>query len=142
MEAIDELARAPIFANLERVVLSELARSAKVRRFSPGEVLVREGEEAVAFFMLYSGEAEVVKNVGQGQERVVGHLSAGDFFGEMALMDGFPRSASVKAVSPCECLVLVRWDFLAVVRTSPDVAFAILSVLSRRLRELDERLQQ
>ena len=70
----------------------------------------------------------------------MGHLTEGDFFGEMALLDGFPRSASVRAVSECECLVLVRWDFLALVRTNPEVASAILPVLSRRLRECEDRL--
>ena len=70
----------------------------------------------------------------------MGHLTEGDFFGEMALLDGFPRSASVRAVSECECLVLVRWDFLGLVRTNPEVASAILPVLSRRLRECEDRL--
>lgn len=140
MDVTEELLRAPIFSNLKRDVLDSLARSTKVRKFAPGEVLVREGEDAVAFFMLCEGEAEVVKGLAQDGERVVGHLTAGEFFGEMALLDGFVRSASVRATSDCECCVLARWDFLGLVRTSPDVALAILPVLSRRLRECEDQL--
>ena len=140
MEAREALARAPLFSDLKSGVLDILARSVKVRRFAPGELVVKEGEDAVAFYVLCEGKAEVVKRLEQEGEQVVGHLSEGDFFGEMALLDGFPRSASVRAVSDCECLLLVRWDFLALVRTSPDVALAILPVLSRRLRECEEQL--
>jgi CRP/FNR family cyclic AMP-dependent transcriptional regulator len=140
MEAREALARAPLFSSVKGDVLDILARSAKVRQFAPGELLVKEGEDAVAFYVLCEGEAEVVKRLGQEGEQVVGHLSEGDFFGEMALLDGFPRSASVRAVSDCECLLLARWDFLALVRTSPEVPLAILPVLSRRLRECEEQL--
>ena len=140
MEPREALARAPIFSQLERGSLEALARAAKVRRFAPGELLVREGEDAVAFYVVCSGQAEVVKALGQQKEQVVGHLGPGDFFGEMALLDGFPRSASVRAATDCECLALVRWDFLGVVRSRIEVALGILPVLSRRLRECEEQL--
>ena len=140
MEPREALARAPIFAQLERGSLEALARAAKVRRFAPGELLVREGEDAVAFYVVCSGQAEVVKALGRKKEQVVGHLGPGDFFGEMALLDGFPRSASVRAVTDCECLVLVRWDFLGVVRSHIEVALGVLPVLSRRLRECEDQL--
>ena len=112
VEIRDALARAPIFSGLKRAELNALARSGKVLRFAPGELLVEEGDEAAAFFVLCSGEADVIKGLGREGERVLARLAEGDFFGEMALLDGFPRSASVRAVDECECLVLVRWDFL------------------------------
>ena len=140
MEVREALARAPIFSHMKRGELNALGRIAKVHRFAPGELLVTEGEEAAAFYVLCRGEADVVKGVERDREQVMGHLTEGDFLGEMALLDGFPRSASVRAVSECECLVLVRWDFLALVRANPEVASAILPVLSRRLRECEDRL--
>jgi len=140
VEAREALAKAPMFSGLKKGTLKSLARAAKVRQFGPGELLVEEGDEAVAFFVLCRGQAEVVKGLGQGKGRVLGNLAEGDFFGEMALFDGFPRSASVRAVSECECVVLARWDLLALIRTSPEVALAILPVLSRRLRECEEQL--
>lgn len=140
MDVGEELQKASIFSGLEQDVIDSLARSTKVRRFASGEVLVEEGRDAVAFYVLCKGDAEVVKGLGQARERVVGHLAEGDFFGEMALLDGFTRSASVRAASDCECCVLARWDFLGLVRSSPEVALAILPVLSRRLRECEDQL--
>ena len=129
-----------MFSSLKGGTLKSLARAAKVRRFVPDELLVEEGEEAAAFFVLCRGQAEVVKGLGRDEQRVLGNLTEGDFFGEMALLDGFPRSASVRAVSECECVVLARWDLLALIKTSPEVALAILPVLSRRLRECEDQL--
>lgn len=140
VEAREALARSPIFSVLQRGSLDALARAATVRRFASGEVLVKEGGEAVAFYVVCQGQLEVVKGLGQGRERVVGTLDAGDFFGEMALLDGFPRAASVRAATDCECLVLTRWDFLGEVRSNMQVALAILPVLSRRLRECENQL--
>lgn len=139
MEVKEALARAPVFSNLKRTALNSVGREAQLRRFAPGELLVREGEPAVAFFILDSGQAEVVKGLGQEGERVVAHLAEGDFFGEMSLLDGFPRSASVRAVTECECIVLARWDFLALLRGNPEVALPILPVLCRRLRECGDQ---
>ena len=140
MEASEALAKAPIFSGLKRATLKSLARASKIRQFAPGELLVTEGDEAVAFFVLCSGQAEVVKGLGQNAQLILSNLKEGDFFGEMALFDGFPRSASVRAVGECECLVLGRWDLFALIRTHPDVSLAILPVLSRRLRECEAQL--
>jgi CRP/FNR family cyclic AMP-dependent transcriptional regulator len=140
VEPREALTKAPLFSNLKGEILDTLARSGKIRRYAPGDLLVTEGEDATAFFVLCEGQAEVMKELGEKRETLVGKLSEGDFFGEMALLDGFPRSATVRAVTECECLVLVRWDFLAVVRTTPEVALGILPVLSRRLRACEDQL--
>ena len=140
MDAREALARSQIFAVLERGSLDALARAATVRRFAPGEMVVKEGDEAVSFYVVSQGQLEVVKGLGQKGERVVATLSPGDFFGEMALLDGFPRATSVRAGGDCECLVLTRWDFLGEVRANIQVALAILPVLSRRLRECENQL--
>jgi CRP-like cAMP-binding protein len=135
----EALTKAPIFAGLKGNVINNLVQSARVRKYMAGDVLVREGEEAVAFFVISEGKAQVVKSAGD-KEEVVGELGEGDFFGEMALLDGFPRGATVRATTDCECLVLIRWDFTALLKSNPDIALAILPVLSRRLRECEERL--
>lgn len=139
MEAKEALTKAPIFSRLPSGALDAVARAATVRGFEPGELLVREGEEAAEFFLLAEGEADVVRGAGQ-EERVLNHLSGGDFFGEMAVLDGFPRSASVRATSPCQCLVLTRSDFLPLVATRPEVALAVIQAMSRRLRECEGQL--
>jgi CRP-like cAMP-binding protein len=67
-------------------------------------------------------------------------MGTGESFGDMALLDGFPRTASVHAKEDTECLVMTRWDFTAELRTNPSIALAMLPILSKRIRELNERL--
>ncbi len=139
MEPREALKKASIFAKLEGDSLDGLSKSAKARKVRKGEVIVKEGDDAVGFYVVMAGEAEVVKGLG-GDERVVGKLSPGDFFGEMALFDGFPRAVSVRALSDCEVLLLTRWVFLAAVRSNIEVALAVLPVMSKRLRECEDLL--
>lgn len=140
LEPHEALTAAPIFQHLSRSSLESVGRSAKVQRFSPGEVLVKEGTYAHAFFVIVNGEAEVVKGLGRDDAVVLAKLGQLNFFGEMALLDGFPRSASVRALTECECIVLVRWDFLGLIRANPQVALEVLPVLSQRLRALEDKL--
>ena len=140
VDAKEALVRSSIFSGLDRGSLEALARAAIVRSFAAGQVVVKEGDEAVSFYVVGQGRLEAVKALGQKEERVVGTLNPGDFFGEMALLDGFPRATGVRAGSDSECLVLTRWDFLGEVRANIQVALAILPVLSRRLRECEEQL--
>ena len=74
------------------------------------------------------------------KKRKLNDLGPGVFFGEMGLIDGAPRSATIQALEDTECLVLSRWDFIAELRTNPQMAVAILPVLSRRLREVEDKL--
>jgi CRP-like cAMP-binding protein len=128
----DTLATIPLFAGLERSGLSRLAKLATQRTYRAGETIVSEGEQAVAFYMVVSGKVEVVKGGAKLAE-----LGPSEFFGDMALLDGFPRVATVRAVEDTECLMLTRWDFSAELHGSPDIAIAMLSVLSKRIRELE-----
>ena len=107
-----------------------------------GETIVKEGEQAVAFFVVMKGRVEVLSGVGSKKQTVLNEIGAGQCFGEMALLDGMPRVATVRALEDTECLVLSRWDFVAEMRTNPDIAVGMLPVLSRRLREADDRLRE
>ncbi len=140
MDAREALTKSTIFSALKRGSLDALARAATMRRYALGEVMVKEGDEAVAFWVVCRGQLEVVKGLEQKEERILGTLNPGDFFGEMALLDGFPRVASVRATTDCECLGLTRWDFMGEVKTNIEVALAILPVLSRRLRDCENQL--
>ena len=140
MESHEALARAPIFSELKPSLIRSLARTATTKTFRANEIITREGEDAVAFHVLCEGQADVIKGLGTAAETTIGHLTAGDFFGEMALLDEFPRVATVRATTDCECVSLIRWDFMALLRTTPEVALAILPVLSRRLRACEDQL--
>jgi len=136
----DILAQVPLFSELSRSALRRLAKGTVSRRFAGGDVIVGEGEQAVAFFFILSGRVEVVIGAEGPSPTVLSTLDSGDFFGEMALLDGYLRSATVRAVEDTECLELWRWDFLAELRSNPYIAVQMLPVLSRRLRERDARL--
>lgn len=140
MNTEDTLAQVPLFSQLSRKDLKRLARGTVSRQFGKGDVIVKEGEQAIAFYLISSGHAEVVKGAEGSSPRVLSTLGPGEFFGEMALLDGYLRSASVRALEDTECLVLSRWDFLAELRSTPSIAVQMLPVLSRRLREAESQL--
>ena len=140
MSTEDTLAQAPIFSELSRRDLRRLAAGTVRRNFAKGDIIVKEGDDATAFYLMCSGRGEVVKGAEKAKSRVVGTLGPGDFFGDMALLDGYLRSATVRALEDTECLVLYRWDFLAELRTRPSIALQMLPVLSRRLREAEAQL--
>jgi CRP-like cAMP-binding protein len=124
----------PLFSELSRRDLARLAKAAVSRRFAKGQIIVKDGEQAVTFYIISTGKAEVTKG-----KKTLATLKAGDFFGEMALLDGYLRSASVKAIEDTECLVLSRWDFIGELQSNPRIAVALLPILSRRLREADKK---
>jgi len=126
------LARVPLFEKLPRKALDRLSKLMVERGFEAGSEIVKEGEGAAAFFLIKSGEAEV-RHGGS----IVRTLAAGECFGEIALLDGQARSATVRARDAVTCLVLVRWDFLSELRTNPEMAIELLESLSRRFRALE-----
>ena len=134
----DTLATIDLFADLEKSDLTRIAKAAVVRNFKKGDVIVREGEAGVAFYIIASGSVEVFKGLGTGNEHVMDTLHAGSFFGEMALFDNHIRSASVRALTDCELYALTKWDFNAEMTQNSHIAMAMLAVLSRRIRNLNE----
>lgn len=140
MNTEDRLAQVPLFSQLSRKDLKRLARGSVTRQFGKGDVIVKEGDQAIAFYLICSGRAEVVKGAEGSSPRVLSTLGPSEFFGEMALLDGYLRSASVRTLEDCECLVLSRWDFLAELRSTPSIAGQMLPVLSRRLRDAEGQL--
>ena len=129
----DTLASVPLFSGLDKSDLARLAKSVVARSYSKGEAIVKEGEQAVAFYVIVSGKAEVQK----GSETIA-TLGAGEPVGDMALLDGYPRSTSViSAEDGTQCLVMTRWDFMAELNTNPSIALTMLPVLSKRIRRLE-----
>jgi CRP-like cAMP-binding protein len=136
----EALAAVPLFSELTRKDLTRLGRAVVERKYSKGETIVKEGEQAVAFFIITKGHAEVAQLIAGKRSQKLAELGRGQFFGEMALLDGAPRVATVKALDDTECLVLSRWDFIAEMRSNPHIAVSMLPILSRRLREVEAKL--
>ncbi len=138
MSVEESLAKVELFSELDKDDLERLAKVTVVRSFKAGDIVVREGELGVAFYIVASGKVEIVKGLGTGNEQVLATAEPGNFFGEMALFDNQVRSASVRAVEDTECLVLTKWDFNAELTTSPSITHAMFTILARRLRNMQE----
>lgn len=127
---VDTLRDVPLFADLANRDLKRLADSMQVLSFAPGKEVVAEGKGGVGFFVILEGAARVTQN---GEDR--GLLGPGDYFGEMALIDGSARVASVHAEGELRCGVMSPWTFRPFVKEHPDVAWSLLTALVKRLRE-------
>ena len=124
----DALSRAPLFEGLSRDELRELAKVSEDLDVEAGKVLCREGETAREFFVIVDGEVEVTKD-----GRRVTALSSGDFFGEIALVEHVPRTATVTAKTPLRFFVLTSRSFWSLLERQPEVERKVLRALARRL---------
>jgi CRP/FNR family transcriptional regulator, cyclic AMP receptor protein len=133
MAAVEEtLARVPLFSGVREKELKKLGKRMQERSFSEGEVITTQGESGLGFFVIEDGNAAVSRN-----DEVVRNLGAGDFFGEVALIDEGKRSATVVATSDLRCRGMTAWEFKPFVEEHPDVAWALLKTLVGRLREAE-----
>ena len=132
--ALDALREVPLFGCLNDKDLRRVADLARSERFAPGEDIVIEGHSSGPFFLITEGDAIVL--IG-GVER--GKLGPGDFFGEMSLIDGQPRSATVRAIGDVVTLAIGSWDFLSLLERNWSMTQNLLGELTRRVRALDEK---
>lgn len=135
------LQNVPLFAELNKKDLGRVAKIMVPRTASAGDVIIKENDQAAGFFIIASGKVEVVRSDGTPEAEVLNTLGPGDFFGEMALFEGFPRVATVKAVEDTELMAMTRWDFTAEMKNHPEIAVSMLPVLVKRLREVETHLQ-
>jgi CRP/FNR family transcriptional regulator, cyclic AMP receptor protein len=133
------LKKVPIFSELGRRDLERLSKLMVPRQVRAGEVIIKEGDQAAGFFVINSGKVEVVQDVDGSNPQRLATLGPGDFFGEMALFEGFPRNATVRAMDDTECLAMTRWDFTAEMKNHPEIAVGMVLVLVRRLRECESK---
>lgn len=131
----DFLSRVPIFANCTPEEIAAVAGVAQDSDFAPGQIIVTQGTPGQAFYLILSGRVEILRD-----GTSLGAFGPGDFFGEMSLLDSAPRSATIRAIEPTQCLMLSSWDFKALLEKYPSIAVKLLEVLSRRLRVADERI--
>jgi len=129
------LAQVPLFRNLDKGQLQSLARSMPPRRYAAGQEVVRQGEGGIGLYVVVSGKAEAVHTRADGTTVVVNTFGPMDYFGEMALLNDEPRTASVVATEDLECLLLVRWELLGKLRRNRGMATAILQEQSRRFQK-------
>jgi CRP-like cAMP-binding protein len=127
------LAKVPLFRGLKKRQLEKIANQFVPREYDAGKAIVTQGEGGEGFFIIVKGGAEVIREHHE-TKTVVNTLGATDFFGELTLLDDGLRTASVIATEVTDCLILTRWNFLAVLKEDADMAIVILEELARRFR--------
>ena len=135
------LRNVPLFSGLDESELQRLSQVAVRRRAGRNEQVVRAGEDAESLIVLLTGRAKVTNFDEEGREIILAWLGPGEFFGEMGLIDGSPRSASVVAVEPCELLAIGKSEFQRCIQENFQVAQKLMQILVRRLREADRNIE-
>jgi CRP/FNR family transcriptional regulator/CRP/FNR family cyclic AMP-dependent transcriptional regulator len=121
--------------------LRELAAAMRRRSFRPGEVIFHRDDPGQVLYIIREGKVKIYITSPEGQEVVLAVFGPGDYFGELALLDGQPRSASAVAIDPVESYALQRNDFITAVSHYPRIAIQVMNVLSRRLRQTDAMIE-
>ena len=132
---IPKLKRIPLFADMSEYDLHQIDQITTERRYDKGEVIIEENTAAERFFTIFRGKIEITKKFEDGEQFVLGVHSDGEFFGEMAILDEGPRSATARALEPTTVLEISRADFETLLYTAPVLAFTIMRALSSRLRD-------
>jgi CRP-like cAMP-binding protein len=133
--AVDSMKKVAMFADVPEKLLQRLERMARERSYNAGDDIIKQGEEGAGVFVVLEGEAEALRD---GQSLAT--LGPGTFFGEMAFLDHYRRSATVRAKTATKCLAIPRSDFVAEVKGNPELCFNMLVYMTRRVRDLDARL--
>jgi CRP/FNR family transcriptional regulator/CRP/FNR family cyclic AMP-dependent transcriptional regulator len=137
----EQLGQLPLFESVGRLVLLALAQACELQTGEKGDVLVREDDLATrGFYLILEGSAKVVLTGPDGREAVLALLEEGDFFGEMSLLDGDPRSATVRATTEIRLVLLRRPSFMDLLQKHPEISIALLTALSSRLRQANRKI--
>jgi CRP-like cAMP-binding protein len=133
-DKLNFLMQVPLFAGLTNRQKKQLANRFVGRQYKAGDVIVTQGKGGAGMFTITNGKAEAVVASPDGTKTVVNTFGPTDFFGEIALLDDGPRTASVVAVEDTECLVLSREDFIAILKNDADMGVVIAQELAQRFR--------
>jgi CRP-like cAMP-binding protein len=135
------LRRVWLFAGLDDAELASIAAVSRERSCQKGEVLVRQGDTSGDLFSVLQGRLKVGSVAGEGEEVLLSVVGPGDVFGEIALLDDEPRSATVVAVEPCRLLIVPRASFRPLLRELPTLALRLLQILAGHVRRLSARTE-
>ncbi len=139
---LEELRSVPLFASLDDGAAVELRELLQARDVPGDTPIFRAGETGDALYLIENGRIRISVRDAEGNEVTLAELAQGDFFGEMAILDGKPRSADATTIEATRLAVLSREDFIAFVQRNPNVALEMLAALTTRLRQTDEMLRQ
>jgi CRP-like cAMP-binding protein len=133
------LGKMDLFRGISDRELGRLEKLARTRSYEAGQMIVEEGTSGIALFVIRSGKVRVTQKASGGGVNEIRTIGAGGAFGEMALFNSRPRSATITAVEQTECLAVHQFDFLDELRKSPEIAIRLLDTLSQRLVDAERR---
>jgi CRP/FNR family cyclic AMP-dependent transcriptional regulator len=131
----------PLFAGLNADVIDRLASYAHTKSVRAGATIFSKGDPGTSLFAVCTGTVKISNRSEDGKDAVFNLINAGGIFGEIALLDGQPRTADALALSACELMMIDRRDFVALVGNQPDIALKLIEVLCARLRRTSEQVE-
>lgn len=140
--AVESLHRCALFAHVDEAALRSLTSSLRRRRFRRNEVIFHQGDVGDSLQIVVSGAVKIVLPSAEGGEAIIASLRPGDFFGELAILDGAPRSATATALEATETLSLPRAVFQQLLRQDPRLIDALLTGLASELRRLTGHVEE
>ena len=138
---LDYLAQVGLFGDLDAPTLQDIASHLRQRSFGAGETIFHRGDPGEVLYIIRTGKVKIALTSPEGQEVSLALLGPGECFGELALLDGQPRSADAEAMEAVDTYWLRRSDFISAVMHHPAIAIQVMTVLARRLRTTDEMVQ-
>ena len=131
-----------LFSSLSPRYLKVLADSCTERSYNADDLIVEQGAQGVGLMIIASGSVQVRKKLASGEQIQIATLKAGEFFGEISVLDDAPRTANVVALEAVDCLVLSSWSFTAAMKSNPEIGVEMLAVILKRYRETSEALSE
>ena len=141
MPSTNFLSYVPIFSDLPDEKLNMIEKIGISKVYKKNEVILMEEEAGTALFVIVKGKVKVARSSGDGREVILSILSDSDFFGEMAILDGLNRSATVTSIEESELFLIQRNDFINLLREFPEISISLLQELTRRLRSADAKIK-
>lgn len=132
----------PLFRELGQEVRERIGAYATTRHVERGATIFMKGDPGTCLFAVYAGTVEIIVPSVEGKNAVVNLIKEGEIFGEIALLDGRPRTAEAIAFTDCTLMVIDRRDFLPLLREQPDVAVKLLEILCARVRRTTEQVEE
>lgn len=131
----------PIFSDLKENALNHILELGVLKIYNKDEVILNEDEAGTALFVIASGKVKVSRSSKDGKEVILSIMNESDFFGEMAILDGFSRSATVTALEQSKLFIIQRNDFLNLLENHTEVSIALLQELTQRLRASGKKIK-
>lgn len=139
-DASEALKLVPFFNNLKPDEVSNLSRRLVPRRFNSGQIIFHHGDPGGLLYIISRGKVKITHSTPDGQEAMLAIFGPGDFFGELALLDDSPRSATVEALEATETMTLHREEFIRYISNNPDFSLHVLQTLAQHIRRLNNQI--